>query len=612
MKLINRFLTLLILLTSITSLYANDEIWGLEYCASIDNITGNVGIEAKGFSTVETGDINIYNAAVNIDSSKTIIHITYPIEKISGLDEAQILALANALIPQILKDNEKLFEKFSEEVKTANKDLSKEILDGQKSETEIVLAEIKNTFDQFASLLETGILKINKGFEELSEYSSEDWINYFPFSKEGFAMLTYKGGTRGALIKSPDFKIIQHFYTPKGEMVPFFNITSFSNGGFSVVTSEEGKQAFINSDLRSVSEFYDQVFLADTDFGLVKQNEKFNFCKMPRNSRGKIKVITKKKYTFIEAEPFSAGFARVKKKKKSKWQYVNSKGKFFGKNFKEIGEVREGQAIVSVNKGFVFKSEKYGVIDANGKFIIKAKYNEILDSDVFYLLTENKHKFFVRKNNRDPLTHKKTGKLLKFKEAEAFERNIPMVCVKKKREHIYSLMDRNGYFLNGGYDDCYEGIAHTEAGAGLPNRDGISWDIPPYHEVIYKKSNGVYRAKLRVENSAKIVYYKNNRKLGHYVSIDSETIEPKNPFITGKDFHKGLAAVFTKGADGKHGWGFIDKNAEFVVPPIYKELLADFQNDNYALVKKYDGKEVYIDRNGKEKPLEPETIFTKM
>jgi len=78
-------------------------------------------------------------------------------------------------------------------------------------------------------------------------------------------------------------------------------------------------------------------------------------------------------------------------------------------------------------------------------------------------------------------------------------------------------------------------------------------------------------------------------------------LEPSIQFTFGKDFHKGIAAVFTEGQDGKSGWGFINKKAQFITSPIYDDVISDFKDGDYARGKKRNGQQVYINRSGEEK-----------
>lgn len=95
-------------------------------------------------------------------------------------------------------------------------------------------------------------------------------------------------------------------------------------------------------------------------------------------------------------------------------------------------------------------------------------------------------------------------------------------------------------------------------------------------------------------------YDAQNNKYGFIDSLGNIAIPAQ--FVKVHDFSSGLAA-YTSGDGNVEHWGYIDKAGNVVISPMFRTEPGDF-HDGYAVVRKHNGKYVFIDKEANVKTRE--------
>lgn len=297
---------------------------------------------------------------------------------------------------------------------------------------------------------------------------------------------------------------------------------------------------------------------------------------------------------------------------KGKWGYMDANGKVIVKpKYDETWEFSEGRAVVVRNK-------KAGVIDATGKEIVKPAYQSI------DLLISNKYSeglLEMYKQDGTIVYIDKSGKekiKLDKKYVEAYDFHEGYAGIIEKNGST-SVIDKNGkivfhmsakyQFSADGYQEGMLGVQDEKYGCGFMDKKG-NLVVKPVYDMTQNYSEGlavVYQnGKYGYINKKGKVVVKPQYdsaesfsgglacvcKKGKYGYIDKTgKIVVKLQYKDADSFSQGLAAVQSGGK-----YGFINKKGEFVIEPQYQS--AGSFSEGMALIELKD-KCGYIDKNGK-------------
>lgn len=364
-------------------------------------------------------------------------------------------------------------------------------------------------------------------------------------------------------------------------------IYSFSNGmaKVRVGNEEKGKYGYINDKGKMmIQPIYDvaydfnngraAVIKKDKTFFVNKTGKVINELELVGNAE--VEHIAKDIYRYFDEKITNYRFLNLKDnlvkelsydaldreheklivvRKKNKYGVINQEGKEIVKpKYDWLGFFEGGVCSVCVGEG---KKKKYGFIDKKGKEIIKPKY------DILHYFSEGLAAFGVGKYDKWDgrfkgkwgFIDKKGNVVIKpiYDRASRFSEGLARVWkgdkliyidksgkeVLKPKYHGYQEFWNGGYFLSNLRNYIGENITDKEA-----NDESVSY-IGDFHEGLA----------VIIENDL----YGLMDKKGNII------IEPKYHYIT--NFSEGRAVVM----DGNWKYGMIDKKGKEIVKPIYDE-----------------------------------------
>ena len=352
----------------------------------------------------------------------------------------------------------------------------------------------------------------------------------------------------------------------------------FKNGLCAFHSSlNDTKFGVVDSNLKIILfDDYDEISFGENNIIKVKKNNKYGFFSKAGEK------ITEIKYD--EAEDFSDGLALVRKEKNRYFINVNEEIilKEFGKPYKFFGSFHDGMAVIS--KDFLSESltdyyetkmykKSFGYINKQGQMITIPKF------DMEYELSN----YSGASDFKEGLATVSLQSLLvgEYGTVTATKSGI----INKQGKLIIPLIDggignfKEGYAI-GNYPFAY--------GGGL---QGLSFYINTKGEILkYKQlSTGIEPTAYGISSTPNW--------------IKKFTPTSNNFFRAAKEFNNGLAIVaqFTKNDREGLYYGVINKQGDWVLKPIYNEILYE---DGFFKVSSVDGGKnsrlyYYIDMNGR-------------
>lgn len=325
----------------------------------------------------------------------------------------------------------------------------------------------------------------------------------------------------------------------------------------------------------------------DEKWGIIDTNGKFLF-------EPQFEVIEDN--AFIFDFMFEEGFEEISKlaraKQNGKWGYIS-----MDKKIKIDFQFDYAQEFKGLN-AIVYKGEKQGIINQNGRYLVEPKYDMVLvldknpqgfsyavkDNDKLEFLDDTQtsraiidnsaafnlfdisqnlkwDKFLIRKNEKFGVVNLKGKEILpaKYQEINIFE-NSTLV----REDNEYHLLNKNNdkIFSNGENQLYFEGdraVAQANSKYGMINQDG-KWVIKPEYDFLENFKN----------NRAAFI---KNDKLGFLDENGNEVIKAKfdNLIYLSQFYDENYAIVSVNLKQG-----IIDKNGTWIVEPKYEAILFDF------------------------------------
>lgn len=276
----------------------------------------------------------------------------------------------------------------------------------------------------------------------------------------------------------------------------------------------------------------------------VRKNEKWGHV----NKQGQ--MIVPMKYDDVTA--FSEGLAYVKLN--NKWGYVNKQGQMI------IPMKYDGATIFSEGLACVKLNNKWGVINKQGQVIVPMKYDDAYPfSEGMAKVSLNKKWGFINKQGKEVIP-------LVYDEVERFSEGL--ACAKKDKKYGYINKDGNTV------------IPFTYSGSGRTFHDGLACvDFTDVADIIKENGRICYISRKTGEKVATNKYYDIENLLSFIISTSR--------------------------------YGFIDKSGKEVLP--FEEINGNIINykEPYSegyLIKEYNGKKVYVDRNGRELKIQLDDV----
>lgn len=261
--------------------------------------------------------------------------------------------------------------------------------------------------------------------------------------------------------------------------------------------------------------------------------------------------------------------ASIKKMGGNKWGYINSKGKFhLLPIYEHVGDFQDnGLAIVRVNN-------LSGVIDVNGYFIVKPKYEEI------HLFSEGRATvrdgggFKVIDESGKEITAKDYAFIGDYKEGRA------VIAGKEENgDYLYGYLNKRGKEV---LPLIYEFAGDFCGGKSIVRLKGNSYAlISLTGKVLYK-----YPYAFVGHYGEGLLAFQTNQggPFGYMNESGHTVIEPK--FANAQSFH-GDRAIVSMSEKNKTGYGLIDRQGRFIIKPHYSILL-DLGKERIALGKAVD------------------------
>jgi len=297
---------------------------------------------------------------------------------------------------------------------------------------------------------------------------------------------------------------------------------------------------------------------------------------------------------YENAKNFSEGLAAVKKD--GKWGFIDEKGEMvIAPQFSNVTNFKYGMA------GAMNSRRNWALIDKSGKWLTKAKYDEVImhPGDPFY----EENRLIILKFKYDDEDYyqyvneeRKIFPGMGYYGAEKFREGLAPVLSKENWKWGY--MDPTGKivippkFNTAGR--FYEGLAKVEMDGlcGYIDKHGKTV-IPPKYEAVTDFGEGLAIVWLNTDNGIKCGIidksgkwlYDTEQAYDIYYNIDGER----------KSFKEGMAKVAKEHSD-YYTWGFINQKGKEVIPPVYDDV-KEFQG-NMAAVQK-GVKWGFVDKEGR-------------
>lgn len=258
-----------------------------------------------------------------------------------------------------------------------------------------------------------------------------------------------------------------------------------------------------------------------------------------------------------------------------KYGFINDKGKIvIDTQFDDIKEFQEGLAAVSLYG-------KWGFINKKGKFVIQPQYSKVGDFSegrafVVHEVEKKDDDGNIQVHDYVTYINKKGGIVVPTYDGGPYFYNYSsgLVAIQDGDATYCSYKNRNGktildsdYFKKTGWKNTTDAFCH---------------DFSENILRVYKYTDDTYKTRISafMNKKGEIVYSK---------KFDVPEDEEEG-FCDFSSFNDGMASFVVNWK-----YGFINKNFEEVIPPIY-DFAYEFRN-NIAKVEK-DGKWFYIDKQG--------------
>ncbi len=267
--------------------------------------------------------------------------------------------------------------------------------------------------------------------------------------------------------------------------------------------------------------------------------------------------------------------------------------------FNEIASFSEGLAYVTVKEG---KDVNAGYIDTTGEIVIETKYQPFndksrdfseglasvrIDGKFGFINTQGElviaaqyaktHAFnegyaVVEPNWSEKVVIDKYANII-LNPVTVYINNVPQVT---KGETV-TLDER----LKNGVITMYVHRYNHPTRSTVVNMNGdFLFSLKPY--ILYEMNEGLIRAQT------------NDWKNTGYINKNAETVIPFD-YSSGTDFKNGYAKVKDKNTKL---YGIIDLNGNYIVPPEYSYISADFYKSDYIFARKPNSNSGYIDYKG--------------
>lgn len=291
-----------------------------------------------------------------------------------------------------------------------------------------------------------------------------------------------------------------------------FHETKPFHEGLAAVANEgeynAGLWGFINSQGEQVIDFqFEKAFSFSQGLALVKKNGMYGYI----DKTGKTIIP----FEYLEGKDFHANFARVQKT--DKWTYIDVKGNEFSEKYDYVLDFSE-------NIGLIFKQNKWGAVNEQGKMVIPCMYDRIYPfKEGFAAAMKDGKMGYLNKNGEVALP-------FEYDLCDDFEKG-------------QAIVRKNGLY-------------------GTINTSGIA-QIPFSFEEIDIQNGTLTQIEIQ-------------ERWG-YIDAEGNT---QIPFIYEaiSPFYNGRARAMFNGK-----YGFIDKKGHLVIPAIYTEA-SDFK-EGYAYIK---------------------------
>jgi len=284
---------------------------------------------------------------------------------------------------------------------------------------------------------------------------------------------------------------------------------------------------------------------------------------------------------------------------KDTWHCINEKGEImFSTNASRVSDFSNGLALIKIKEVVNNKwTSSYGYINTTGQIQIPCKYEKANDfnADVTWVKEKGATSYLLINKKGEIILTKKYTKV------GSFYKGYEDMCAVFEDGKMGFINTQGKEVIPCKYSGSrtfHEGLAcvtlyDDEIGKyGFINKKGEV--VIPFQ---YKQAgtSSFTNGECRVSVNGKIVL----------INHKGEVIF-KTQYKSLQDFNFGLGAVCTK--SDRTGWGFIDKNDNWIVKPIY-EYVSPFNDEGYAIIEnnKLQGA---IDTTGKIViPMKYETLY---
>lgn len=286
-----------------------------------------------------------------------------------------------------------------------------------------------------------------------------------------------------------------------------------------VAVRKRTKWGYVNSKGKEITPFkYDRLFNFSEGLSVFMLNDKYGFL----DESGK-EVFTAQ---YAEADNFFGGFAFVAQRKDTvlKYALINKKGAlltdyefdYFENNF------REGFALVQ-------KTEKYGLLDKEGKYMVPVicEREDISDYFEFSNITAIRVKF----NEKMGVISFKGDTLVPFEydyiENADFE-NDKVVLVGRGNKRGWYDVDKKREVIPLVYEEIMPYVYEEARYVGVKCQDGIGvWDLKLQKELVPPKYESIYPDEYNYHNDIRIFVVTQNEKVGLWnAELGREILSP--------------------------------------------------------------------------------------
>lgn len=291
---------------------------------------------------------------------------------------------------------------------------------------------------------------------------------------------------------------------------------------------------------------------------------------------------------YLAAYEFSEDLAVIKNENE-RYGYINLKGEIvIPCKYYEAYNFSEGFAVVQERR--YSKNERPPITDTTGSYIYINKSGEnVFNKEYAYAEEFSEGYAQVISNNGDATYINKNGDIatnLNFISRSKFYDNYAIV---RTRNEGYAIIDKNfnPTYLRG-YDNVYGTnggyvVAAKQGKYGVIDIEGNTV-IDFQYEYLSEYSDGLF------------IFRLDNRSGQGYIDINNNIVIPAKKFKSLNSFKNGLAIV-SKLGEGQN-YGVINKNAEYIIEPEYKEIRC-LNNSIFVCLTNLD-KYKYFDLAGNE------------